>query len=150
MITVQIFDLLHFAARQGPLISHFQLCQREGCTCAWIDMPTEVQQPSDVAAQTLPASLEEILDAPVELAFPLSNAPVTSARTPLAPFPMPSDTIANSPPLNYGHSMNGTHNTISHHSAILTTSSSLPKSTNAMSKKMNVFVLMPQIGRAHV
>ena len=105
--------------------------------------PIEVRQPSDVAAQTLPASLEEILDAPAESAFPLSNAPVPSARTPPAPFPMPSDTIANSPPSNYGHSVNGTHDTISHHSAIPTASSSLPKSTNAMSKKTNVFVLMP-------
>ena len=108
---------------------------------------TELRQPpSDVAAPALPASsLEEMLSAPAVSVSSLEeilNAPVPSAGSApayLAPFPsIPS----NSPPSNYGHSVNGTHGTKSH-PAMLTTSSSLPKSTNAMRKKTNVFVLLP-------
>ncbi len=115
--------------------------------------PAEVQQqPSDVAAPTSPVSpLEEILDAPAVSPFPfeeISNAHVPSAGSALpaspALFPMRSETIADSPPSNCGHSVNGSNDAGPHHSVTPTTSSSLPESTNAMTKRQtDVYVLMP-------
>ena len=91
------------------------------------------QQPSAIAAPSLSTSLEELSNSPVFSALPASPAP----------FPMRSETAADSPPSICGYSVNKSNDTRSHRSITSTTSSSLPNTNATTKQQMHVYVLMP-------